>query len=151
MIETVLFDIDGVLTDAMVYIDHQGNELKRICFDDIDAVFSLKRAGVRIGFITGEDNSFTGYVKKRFEPDYFIVGCRDKLSAFKELVHSEGLDMEKICFVGDSYKDVPLLRYLNCSFAPEDVDPEIRRAAKRVVAAKRGMGVIKEVAKHILY
>lgn len=52
MIDTVFFDIDGVLTDGMVYVDSDGKESKRISFDDIDAVFELKRAGVQVGFIT---------------------------------------------------------------------------------------------------
>ena len=56
MIDTVLLDVDGVLTDGAVYVDSSGKETKRILFDDIDAVFELKRAGIKIGFITGEDN-----------------------------------------------------------------------------------------------
>ena len=31
-------------------------------YDDIDAIFELKRAGFKIGFITGEDNEFCNYV-----------------------------------------------------------------------------------------
>ena len=51
MIDTVLLDIDGILTDGAVYVDSTGKETKRILFDDIDAIFELKRAGVKIGFI----------------------------------------------------------------------------------------------------
>ena len=58
MIEAVFLDIDGVLTDGAIYVDASGNETKRILFDDIDAVFELKRAGLKIGFITGEETSF---------------------------------------------------------------------------------------------
>ena len=58
MIEAIFLDIDGVLTDGAVYVDASGNETKRILFDDIDAIFKLKRSGIKIGFITGEDNDF---------------------------------------------------------------------------------------------
>jgi len=75
VIDTVLLDIDGILTDGAVYVDSSGKETKRILFDDIDAIFELKRAGVKIGFITGEDNEFCRYVKKRFTPDFFATGC----------------------------------------------------------------------------
>jgi 3-deoxy-D-manno-octulosonate 8-phosphate phosphatase (KDO 8-P phosphatase) len=91
MIDAVFFDIDGVLTDGMVYVDSDGKESKRISFDDIDAVFELKRAGLRVGFITGEDNGFTEYVKKRFVPDYFVSGCKDKLKYFKDIKKKGGL------------------------------------------------------------
>ena len=72
MIEVVFLDIDGVLTDGAVYVDASGNETKRILFDDIDAVFEMKRARLKIGFITGEKTPFCQFVKKRFSPDFFV-------------------------------------------------------------------------------
>ncbi|MFQ5714593.1 MAG: HAD hydrolase family protein [Candidatus Scalinduaceae bacterium] len=150
MIDAVFFDIDGVLTDGMVYVDSDGKETKRISFDDIDAVFELKRAGVKVGFITGEDNGFTKYVKKRFVPDYFVSGCKDKLGYFKDLEEKEGLDKPKTCFVGDSKKDMELLEYLEYSFVPSDIDNEIKESAKFITNAVRGKGVIKEVAGFVL-
>ena len=66
MVDTVLLDVDGILTDGAVYVDSSGKETKRILFEDIDAIFDLKRAGVKIGFITGEDNEFCEYLKNRF-------------------------------------------------------------------------------------
>ncbi len=150
MIDTLFFDIDGVLTDGMVYIDHEGNESKRISFDDIDAIFELKREGVKIGFITGEENKFSKYVKKRFSPDFFASGCKDKLQYFQETAEKKNLDKSKACFVGDSKKDVDLLEYLDYSFVPSDVDDEIKKSAKFIANAVKGSGVIKEVAKFIL-
>lgn len=150
MIEAVFFDVDGVLTDGMVYINAEGKESKKISFDDIDAIFELKRSGIKIGFITGEDNHFSEYVKRRFAPDYFISGCKDKLLCFKELREKEGLDKSKVCFAGDSKKDVDLLKYLDYSFVPSNVDNEIKQSAKFVTNAVKGDGVIKEVAGFIL-
>ena len=145
-IRTAFFDIDGVLTDGAVYIHENGTESKRITFDDIDAIFELKRTGVRIGFITGESNYFTEYVKNRFEPDFFLSGCKDKLHAFKILSAQEGLDIEGTCFVGDSSKDLELIKFLkNYSFVPSDVDENLKKSARFVVSATRGNGVIKEV------
>jgi len=150
MVEAVFFDIDGVLTDGMVYIDSAGNESKRISFDDIDAIFELKKAGVKVGFITGEQNAFTRYVKKRFSPDFFVTGCPDKLSCFQEIAARESLDESKVCFVGDSKKDAGLLGYLQHSFAPSDADTHAKKSAKFITKATKGTGVIKEVAEFIL-
>lgn len=150
MVETVLLDIDGILTDGSIYVDASGKETKRIQFDDIDAIFKLKRAGIKIGFITGEDNEFCQYVKNRFSPDYFLTGCKDKLAAFKKLAEENGLDRNNVCYAGDSERDMELLRYVGCSFVPGDVDPVIKSSAKTVLKASRGQGVIKELAGLIL-
>lgn len=149
MIKTAFFDIDGVLTDGNVYIDADGKESKRISFDDIDAVFAIKRSGVKLGFISGENNAFSEYVQKRFSPNYFASGCKDKLAYFKEICESEKMDKKAACYVGDSQKDIPLLEYLDYSFVPADVGQDVKNASKCVTTANRGAGVIQEVAAFI--
>ena len=150
MISEVFLDIDGVLTDGAVYVDASGKETKRILFDDIDAIFKMKRAGIKIGFITGEDNEFCEYVKSRFAPDFFIAGCKDKLAAFQELALEKGLDGNNVCYAGDAERDIELLKHVGHSFVPNDVDSVIKDSAKTVLKVSRGQGVIKELAGLIL-
>ena len=150
MTETVLLDIDGILTDGAVYVDSLGKETKRILFDDIDAIFELKRAGLKIGFITGEDNEFCLYVKNRFTPDFFEVGCKNKLNACKRFIEQAQLDITEVCYAGDSKKDIQLLQYLPLSFSPADADQIVKDAAKVVLKSNRGQGIIRELANHIL-
>ncbi len=150
MIKAVLLDIDGVLTDGTVTVNSRGEESKTMSFDDIDAIFELKRNGIKIGFITGEDNQFTEYVRQRFSPDFFITGCKDKLAAFRKLAKESPWDKSDVCYLGDSKKDVALLKFLPHSFAPGDADAEVKAAAKNVLKASRGRGAIKELAHHVL-
>jgi YrbI family 3-deoxy-D-manno-octulosonate 8-phosphate phosphatase len=150
VVDTVLLDVDGILTDGAVYVDSSGKETKRILFEDIDAIFDLKRAGVKIGFITGEDNEFCEYLKNRFAPDFFKAGCKNKLNAFKDLIKQVGLDLSNVCYAGDSKKDVELLGYLPMSFAPADANQSVKDAAKIVLKASRGQGVVREIANHVL-
>lgn len=53
MIELIVFDIDGVITDGSVIIDSNGNEQKQINLKDIDAIFELSRRGFKLVAITG--------------------------------------------------------------------------------------------------
>ena len=145
-IKAVFLDIDGVLTDGTVLIDASGGESKRISFDDIDAVFRIKRAGIAIGFLTGESTAFCDYVQRRFEPDFFERACKDKVAAVKTLLSAHGLKREEVCFVGDSLHDCPLLRYLPNSFVPADVADDVKRCAKHVLPAERGKGVVRALA-----
>jgi len=150
VVDTVLLDVDGILTDGAVYVDSSGKETKRILFEDIDAIFDLKRAGVKIGFITGEDNEFCEYLKNRFAPDFFKTGCENKLNVFKDLIKQVGLDLSNVCYAGDSKKDVELLGYLPMSFAPADAIQSVKDAAKITLKASRGQGVVREIANHVL-
>ena len=151
MVDAVFLDVDGILTDGSIYVDASGKETKRIQFDVIDAIFKLKRAGIKIGFITGEDNEFCQYVEKRFVPDFFLRGCKDKLTAFKKLADENGLDRENVCYAGDAERDMELLSHVEYSFVPADVDSVIKSSAKTVLKASRGQGVIKELVGLILH
>lgn len=148
--DAVLMDLDGILTDGTVTIDAAGRESKRLSFEDIDAVFALKRAGLKIGFLSGEDTSFVDYVARRFEPDFLIRGCKDKLAALQAILTSNGLQPDRVCYIGDSTRDVPALGFLRHSFAPADADIEARRAAAHVVPALRGRGTVRQVARYVL-
>ena len=150
MVKVIFFDIDGILTDGSVYVDALGNETKRIQFDDIDAIFKLKRAGIKIGFITGEDNEFCKYVKKRFSPEYFLSGCKNKLIAFQKLAKENELEAHSVGYADDSKRDIELLKYVEFGFVSSNVDPEVKKAAKVVLKAARGQGVIKELTDFIL-
>lgn len=149
-INTALFDIDGILTDGAVYVDSTGKETKKILFEDIDAIFDIKRSGLKIGFITGEDNEFCDYVNRRFSPDFIIRGCKDKLNGFKTLAAKYGLDKTQVCYAGDTKSDIELLKFVGESFAPADSSAAVKEAAKEVLTVSRGEGVIQEVAIKIL-
>lgn len=149
MINVALFDVDGVLTDGAVWIDSRGEEIKRILFDDIDALFALKRAGIKIGFITGENTAFCDYLEKRFSPHYFIRGCKNKLESFKEIEKNDQLCPDSVCFVGDSFKDRELLKYLTHGIAPADAPEEVIQSAKIKLQSVRGKGVVRESSQYI--
>lgn len=150
MIRTVLFDIDGVWTDGSVLVDPRGREWKRIRYDDIDAYFELRRAGFRLGFLTGERGGFSRFVKRRFAPDVFLEGCKDKLAGYLRLADTHGWSDDEVCYVGDSRRDAPLLSRVGYGFAPRDGDAAARRAARRVLRARRGCGVVREAVDIVL-
>jgi D-sedoheptulose 7-phosphate isomerase len=150
LIKAVFLDIDGVLTDGKVTINQAGEESKTISFDDIDGVFALKHAGKKIGFITAEDTRFLEFVKRRFEPDFLVSGCKNKLGAFKRIIKKAALKPPEVCYMGDSKKDIGILEFLPMSFAPSDADSSVKAAAKSVLKARRGDGAIKELSEIVL-
>jgi 3-deoxy-D-manno-octulosonate 8-phosphate phosphatase (KDO 8-P phosphatase) len=78
------------------------------------------------------------------------AGCKDKLRACKKILEGNNLYSNSVCFVGDSRKDIDLLKYLSLSFTPADVGQDVQESAKIILKTQRGQGVIKEVANYIL-
>ena len=52
-VRLLLFDVDGVLTDARIFVDDRGHEIKAYSAQDGQGLKMLLRAGVAIAWITG--------------------------------------------------------------------------------------------------
>jgi 3-deoxy-D-manno-octulosonate 8-phosphate phosphatase (KDO 8-P phosphatase) len=55
----LLFDVDGVLTDGAVFLHGDGTESKRFFIRDGTAVVLARRAGLKVGLISGRPSDAT--------------------------------------------------------------------------------------------
>lgn len=145
MIELVIFDIDGVLTDGSILVDSQGREQKRINIKDIDAIYELKRRGYRLAAITGEDTEIVRYFRNRFPWDDFQSGCKKKLEAVCALAEKLGLSMEQTAYIGDGKYDLEILPHAGLSVCPADAIREARLQADVVLHRAGGEGCVWEL------
>ncbi len=144
-IKAVLLDIDGVLTNGKVTVDSEGRESKTIDFKDIDAVFELRRRGVKIGLITGEATPITLFFRERFKPDFFYNGCKDKPAALNEIMAQTGFSYEEICYAGDGKYDIPVMKLVKYAASPANAIPEVRRQSNILLERNGGDGCIWEL------
>ena len=145
MIELVIFDIDGVLTDGSILVDSQGREQKRVSIKDIDAIFELKRRGYRLAAVTGEKTEIVDYFQNRFPWDRFYRGCKRKLETIRELVRELGLSMEQTAYIGDGKYDLEVLPHVGLSACPADAIREARLTADVVLQKPGGEGCVWEL------
>jgi len=145
MITVVILDIDGVVTDGKLYITEDCQEIKKIDYRDIDAIFALKRMGYSLAFITGEDSRIVDYFENRFPNNHFYRGCKDKVSAIKTIIQKEKVTPNEVCFIGDSMKDIDGISYVGLGACPNNACQEVKAAAKVVLKSNGGDGVIQEL------
>ena len=70
--------IDGVLTNGRIIIDSFNNEHKSINYRDLDGRNWLKRQGLNLALLTGENTVFVDTIAKRFGITNIIKGTKDK-------------------------------------------------------------------------
>ena len=145
MIKAVLLDIDGVLTNGKITVDSNGNELKTIDFKDIDAVFEFKRRGLLVGLITGEATPITEYFRRRFEPEFFYKGCKNKPEALSEILGKTGFTADEVCYVGDGKYDIPVMKLVKFSACPANAISDVKKTAKMQLEHCGGDGCIWEL------
>lgn len=145
MINLVVLDIDGVITDGSVIIDSNGTEQKKINLKDIDAIFELHRQGYKLAAITGEDTDIIGYFKKRFPWDYFYSGSKTKTDAIRQIESGTGIQRADICYVGDGKYDIEPLSYVGLGICPANAIDKAKDASNIVLQSNGGEGCLWEL------
>ena len=145
MIELIVFDIDGVITDGSVIIDSNGHEQKQINLKDIDAIFELHRRGYKLVAITGEDTEIVNYFEKRFPWEYFYRGNKTKKETMQQIEAGTGVRRENICYIGDGKYDVEPLMYAGLGLCPANAIDKAKNAADIILQNDGGKGCIWEM------
>lgn len=150
LIELLVVDVDGVLTDGAIVVDDRGVESKHFHVRDGLAYSLWHRAGKRSAILSGR----RAEVVRRRAEDLKIAcvyqGLDDKGAPFRALLAELGLGAHQACFVGDDLVDLPVLRSAGLAVCPADAVPEVRDAAHLVTASGGGRGAVREVVEVIL-
>jgi YrbI family 3-deoxy-D-manno-octulosonate 8-phosphate phosphatase len=149
-VRVFLSDCDGCLTDAGMYYDERGNELKKFNTRDGMAFSLLRKAGIKCGILTSETSPAVERRAAKLKLDFLEMGCTDKLSRAKAICEREGISLENVAYVGDDLNDVALLQAAGLSFAPKDACEQARHAADVVIAQVGGRGVVRAAAEELL-
>ena len=145
MIELIVFDIDGVITDGSVIIDSNGHEQKQINLKDIDAIFELHRRGYKLAAITGEETDIVDYFERRFPWEYFYRGNKTKKETMQQIEAGTGISREYICYIGDGKYDVEPLTYAGLGLCPANAIDKAKNAADIILQNDGGKGCIWEI------
>lgn len=151
MIQLIVFDIDGVITDGSVIIDSEGREQKQINLKDIDAIFELHRRGYKLAAITGEDTDIVSYFEKRFPWEYFYRGNKTKKETMQQIEKGTGISRENICYIGDGKYDVEPLTYAGLGVCPANAIDKAKMAADVILQQDGGKGCIWELISILEY
>lgn len=149
MIQLVVFDIDGVLTDGKVYVDYLGNESKAFRLTEIDALNEIKALGFKIAAITGESTPIVSVFEKKVNWDRFYKGCKNKVEAIKEMENFWVLKPDNICYIGDGKYDIAPIQYVGTGICPDNAIPAVKAVADISLSSKGGEGCVDELLNYL--
>jgi 3-deoxy-D-manno-octulosonate 8-phosphate phosphatase (KDO 8-P phosphatase) len=145
----LLCDVDGVLTDASVFIG-PGTELKRFNIQDGLGLVALRREGIKVGWVSSRPSAATAERAAELKIDFIVQQKGSKAAAIERLLEKTGLDWDQVCYVGDDVVDLgPLLRAGVAIAVANGVD-EAKAAADYITRAAGGNGAVREVVELIL-
>ena len=149
-LELLVLDVDGVLTDGGLWIDAQGQLLKRFNVRDGLGLRLLQGVGVNLAFLSGGQGGATEARAKQLGIRDCLVGIKDKPVALEDLQQRLGVTPERTGYLGDDLNDLAMRRSVGLLLAPSDACRPLRQQADAVLHGQGGHGAVRELAERIL-
>jgi 3-deoxy-D-manno-octulosonate 8-phosphate phosphatase (KDO 8-P phosphatase) len=149
----VITDNDGVLTDGIVYVSPDGEQLKAYSVRDGMGVERLRRAGIATGVLTREQPALIAPRARKLELAHLWTGVRDKHAQLARILVETGLGLDQLAYIGDDLNDLEIIQAIGAhglTAAPGDAMPRVRDAAHYVCDAVGGRGAFREFAEWLL-
>lgn len=149
-VKAFVFDVDGVLSDAKMYM-HPGSEIMRsVNIKDGYAIQYAIRKGYPVCIITGGNS---GAVEKRFRnlgvTDIYLKS-RDKMKDLKDFLSRCGLTPENILYMGDDLPDYLVMKEVGFPTCPSDAVEEIKSISIYISDKSGGEGCVRDVIEQVL-
>ena len=146
----LLLDVDGVLTDGMIYMGQDGEIMKVFNARDGLAIKLGIKNGIEIGLLSGRYSKITENRATELGIERVYLGYKNKLSVLEKIINEEKYPPEKIAFCGDDIIDIPVLKKVGLPIAVANAAQEVKHVVDYVTGNPGGSGAVYEIIKAIL-
>jgi 3-deoxy-D-manno-octulosonate 8-phosphate phosphatase (KDO 8-P phosphatase) len=149
-INTIVLDVDGVLTDGTLLIMPGGLMVRRMNIKDGYALQLAVKKGYHIAVISGGDsNEVKDRLQKLGITDVYMK-VQDKLLVLKEYLLLNGLDAANTAYMGDDLPDYDVMKEVGLPTCPADAAVEIKTLSAYVSPLNGGAGCVRDVIEKIM-
>jgi 3-deoxy-D-manno-octulosonate 8-phosphate phosphatase (KDO 8-P phosphatase) len=150
LIQLLVLDVDGCLTDGGICYTENGDEEKTFNVKDGLAIASWIRMGKDVAIITGRSSNIVKRRAKELGITQIYQGVKDKKTKLKEILLDLGLTLENVAAIGDDLNDYAMLKSVKKSFTPNDGVADIKEIADITLLRDGGDGAVREMIEIIL-
>ena len=149
-ITTLIFDVDGVLTNGMVTIMPDGQLIRNMNIKDGYALKSAVVTGFNVCIISGGKNEGVRTRLANLGIKDIYLGAHDKIKQYNELVEKYNLQPENVLYMGDDVPDFPVMKLVGMPCCPNDAAREIQQVSKYISDKKGGEGCVRDIIEQIM-
>jgi YrbI family 3-deoxy-D-manno-octulosonate 8-phosphate phosphatase len=148
-IDAFIFDFDGVLTNNLVHLDQEGNELVSCSRADGLAFDVLHKLGKPAFILSTEKNPVVKMRAKKLKIPA-IQGSFNKVSSLKEMTSKKGLSLQNVLYTGNDLNDYQVMKLCGFSACPADSHSKVKDIADIVLKTNGGNGIVRELLEDVL-
>lgn len=144
-ITTLIFDVDGVLTNGMVSVMPDGQLIRQLSSKDGYALQYAVKKGYQVAIITGGKSVAMSDALQRLGVRHIFLESKNKVEVFNTFVAKHKLSPEEILYMGDDIPDYEVLKLVGVSSCPADACEEVRGVVHYVSHRNGGCGCVRDV------
>lgn len=150
MIELIVLDVDGTLTDGKVTYTNSKEEIKSFNVQDGLAIavwtkFFKKKAAI----ITGRESKIVEQRSKELNITHLHQKINNKQEVLENILKKEGLSWNQVAAIGDDLNDYNMLKKVGLSFCPANASHYIKNLVNIVCEKDGGDGAVREMLEYI--
>lgn len=149
-IKLFAMDVDGIVTDGMIYVSSDGSESKRFSIVDGLGMALLRQQGVVLAWISGRHSESTIHRARELKIPHLVQGRLDKITALKELLAELQLDPAQAVYMGDDIIDIDAIKHAGIGVTVPEAQENVLEAADYVTSRPGGNGAVREICNQIL-
>ena len=149
-IKLVATDIDGVWTDARMYVTHEGVWMKAFSTYDGMAVSMLKKKGLIVAILTSENSGIVLTRAAKLQIEEVYVDEHEKLKRLIYLSRKYELSMDQVAYIGDDVNDLEALKKVGFSALTGNSPIQDQFTPDYITKRLGGKGAFREFADLIL-
>jgi 3-deoxy-D-manno-octulosonate 8-phosphate phosphatase (KDO 8-P phosphatase) len=150
LIQLLVLDVDGCLTDGGICYTENGDEFKTFSVKDGLAIASWIKMGKDVAIITGRSSNIVKRRATELGIKQIHQGVKDKRSKLKDILLDLNLTLENVAAIGDDLNDYAMLKSVKKSFTPNDGVDDIKDIADITLCKNGGDGAIREMIEIVL-
>jgi len=150
MIELIVLDVDGTLTDGKITYTSNGDELKSFdVADGLAIAVWTKKFGKKAAIITGRKSALVERRAKELGISHLHQGIHNKDEVLENILKEEGLEWNQVAAIGDDLNDYKMLKKAGLSFTPANGTSYLKDFVNVICENKGGEGAVREMMEYI--
>ena len=149
-IKLVATDIDGVWTDARMYVTPEGDFMKAFSTYDGMAVSMLKKKGLIMAILTSENTDIVLARAEKLNIKEVYVEEHEKLKRLIYLTKKYEISMDEVAYIGDDVNDLEALKAVGFSALSGNSPIQTLFVPDYITKRHGGHGAFREFADIIL-
>ncbi|WP_404317781.1 KdsC family phosphatase [Malaciobacter canalis] len=151
MIELIVLDVDGTLTDGKITYTNSGDESKSFDVADGLAIATwTKKLGKKVAIITGRTSKIVEKRASDLQIEYLYQNIHNKDEVLAEILKKESLSWNQIAAIGDDLNDFKMLKKAGLSFTPSNGTHYLKDFVDVICKNSGGNGAIREMIEYIV-